>query len=82
MTRVASLCESLGHMVRIGGVLEIREVTRNAGVCRQIVIIVDVAIGTSARRHRMHAGQREVNARVVESCRSPARGRVAGVTRC
>ena len=56
--------------------------TRHAGVGRQVVIIVDVAIAARTWRHRMHAGQREVYCGVVESRRRPAARGVAGVARC
>ena len=82
MALLAGLREARSHVVGIGGALEICQVTRNAGVRRQIVIVVDVAIGARTRRHRMHAGQREVYCGVVESRRRPAARGVAGVARC
>ena len=68
-------------MVGICGSLEIGKVTGNAGVGRQIVIVVDVAIGAGTRRHRMHAGQRKVYCGVVERHRRPASRGVAGTAR-
>jgi len=76
---VAGLRESAGHVVGIRGPLKILEVTRNAGGGCQVVVVVDVAVSASPRGHRMHAGQREVDAVVVEAGRSPACRRVAGL---
>lgn len=38
----------------------------HAGRARQVVIVVDVAVATLARRHSVQAGQREVGHVVVE----------------
>ena len=79
MASITGLCESAGDVVGVRGTLEILEVAGNAGVGGQVVIVVDVAIGTGARRHGMHAGEREVDAGVIEDCRRPARSRMAGL---
>jgi hypothetical protein len=53
---VAGLREVRSHVVRIRRSLEILQVARHAGGAAQVVVIVDVAIGTSARRYRMRSG--------------------------
>lgn len=42
-------------------------VARNAGGAGQVVIVVDVAVGTLSRRNRMRSGQRESGAAVIKS---------------
>jgi len=79
VTQTASLRKSLRNVVRIRRALEILEVARHACVSGQVVIVVRVAIGAGARRNRVHAGQREVDARMVEGCRGPARRRMTCV---
>ena len=53
VTDFASLRKSAGDVVGIRRALEIFQVARHAGVARQVVIVVGVAIGTSARRNRV-----------------------------
>lgn len=75
VTGLASLRESPRHVAGIGCVLEVFQVARNTGRSRQIVIPVDVAVRTLARRDRVHAGQREVHHAVIEArWGPPARG--------
>jgi len=75
---VASLRESAGNVVRIRGSLEILEVARYASVGGQVVVVIGVAVGASPRRHGMRAGERKVDAVVVEGGRRPACGGMAG----
>ncbi len=63
----------------LGGSLEILEVARDASVGSQVVVVIGVAVGASPRRHSMRAGEREVDAVVVEGGRRPACGGMAGV---
>ena len=79
VARIAGLRESLRHVTGIRGALEIGKVARNAGIRSQIVVVVDMAIRTSARWHRVHAGQREVDGGVIESRRRPCCGGVTGI---
>lgn len=65
---LASLRESAGYVVRVGGVLEISQVTSHACGARQAVIVVDVAICALARRNSMRSCQRKARRAVVE-CR-------------
>ena len=82
MADVAGLSEAASHVIGIRGSLEILEMARNASAAGQIVVIVRMAIGASARRNCMSTRQREVDAGVVESCRRPTRGGVAGLACC
>jgi len=79
VTQFASLGESAGHVVGIGCSLEILEVARHAGIRSQVVIVVGMAIGASARRHGVRAGQREIDRRMIKGGRRPACGRMARV---
>ncbi len=74
--------ESRGDVIhRRSRVVVIRLVTRYAGRARQVVIVVDVAIGAEARRHGMGAGQREAGAGVVEGGVRPKSRVVARIAR-
>ena len=77
VTDVASLRKAAGHVVGIRGALEIFQVAGDAGGASQVVIVVGVAIGASARWNSVCTGQREVHAGVVESRGRPARSSVA-----
>ena len=50
---------------------------RNARSIRDVVVVVDVAVGARARGNRVRSGQGERRFRVVETCRLPRRSRVA-----
>ena len=82
MADIACLREAASHVVGIRGSLEILEMAGNASAAGQVVVIIRVAIGTGARRNGMGTGQREVDAGVVEGCRRPTCGGVAGVACC
>jgi len=82
MADVASLREAASYVIGIRGSLEILEMARNASTAGQIVVIVRVAIGARARRNGMSTRQREVDTGVVEGCRRPTCGGVAGVACC
>ena len=58
-------------MVRVRRAVEILKVTGHAGRTRQGVVVVNVAIRTQPRRHRMRTGQSEVHCRVIERRRGP-----------
>ena len=66
---LADLGEPAGDVVGIRGALEILQVARDTGVRSQIVIVIDVAISASPRRHRVRAGQREIHRGVIEGRR-------------
>jgi len=77
VTHVARLRKSLSNVVGIRCPLEILEVARNARIGRQVVVVVDVAVGTGAWGDSVHARQREVDTVMVECCRRPPDGRMA-----
>ena len=68
---LASLSEASGHVVRVLRALIIRQVTAHAGRCRDVVIVVDVAIEADARRIRVGIRQRETHRRVIKCSRLP-----------
>ena len=53
---LAGLRESLLHVIWIGRVLVVLQVARDARRLRQVVVVVDMAIGTLPRRNRMRSG--------------------------
>src|SRR5579863_6936053 len=77
VTSVAGLREALLRVVWIIRVLVIRQMAGHAGRTRQVVVIVDMAIGALPRRDSMSAGKREIHHRVIERCRRPGRCAVA-----
>ena len=78
---IASLRKTSGHVIRIGGSLIVLEVAAHASRAGQVVIVVDVAIGAHARRHRMASSQRKSNRVVVESRVQPGVRPVAEAAR-
>ena len=68
---LAALREIRRNVVRIRGSLIVLQVAAHAGVGGKVVIIGDVTIGALARRHGVHAGQREVGRVVVKGCIRP-----------
>ena len=78
MAALASLRESLLHVVRIRRALEILQVAGDARGCRQIVISINVAL--AARHRSVCAGQREARRRVVKARSRPGRRVVALLT--
>jgi len=54
-------------------------VARDAGVGGQVEIVVGVAVGATPRRDGMRAGEREVDAVVIEGDRRPACSRMASL---
>jgi len=74
---LASRRERCGDVVhRRGCVVVIRLVARDTSCRRQVVIVVDVAIGASARRHGVGAAQREAGSVVIKRCVQPGAGAV------
>ena len=71
MTGIAGLRESPADVVRIRGALKVFQVARHASCACQVVVVVDVAIGTRAWRNRMCTRKHEVDHRVIKRCRRP-----------
>ena len=66
MTSVAGGREIQRRVVGIGGSLVILQVTGHAGRAVQRVVVVDVTVGASARRHGVHASQLEASCVVIK----------------
>ncbi len=56
MALLASLREIRSHVIRVSGSLVIGQVATHAGGIGDVVVVVDVAIRTLARRHSVHSG--------------------------
>ena len=64
---IASSWEMRGNMVHgAERIVVVRLMARHAGCARQIVVVVDVAIGAQARRHSVCPRQSEPRSRVIE----------------
>jgi len=77
VTDFASLWEILGDVIRVLGSLVVLQVTRDASRVRDVVVVVDVAVGALPGRNGVQPGQREATLGVVELRGRPATGRVA-----
>ena len=66
MTLSAVLRKVRGHVIGIGRALEILQVTTDAGGTGQVIVVVDVAIGTLPRGHCMGAGKCESRTAVIK----------------
>ena len=64
---------------RRGRIVVVGLMARHARRRGDVVVVVNVAIRTLARRNRVRAGQRESRLRVIKSCRLPSRSIVASV---
>ena len=75
MAQLAGRGEADGNVVnRALRVVVIGQVAADASRSREVVVVVDVAVGAQARRHGVHAGQIEPGRSVVEDGVQP-RGR-------
>ena len=87
MALLAGLREARTHVVWIRGALKVFQVARYARGAGQFVVVIEVAIGTRARRNGMRARQSESRSRVIKLAVCPghavmallARGGKAGV---
>ena len=77
---LASLREIRRDVIRIRRALEILQVTGHARRTRQVVVVVDVAIGALARRHHVQSRQLKSGGAVIEGCVQPCAGTVALLT--
>ena len=57
MAGFAALREPASDVIRILGALIIAQVTADTGRIRNVVIVIDVAVGALARRHGVLPGQ-------------------------
>ena len=73
----ASLREAALHVIRVISVLEILQVARDARSLGEVVVVVEVAVDTCARRHGVGAGERESGLGVIEGRRRPGHRGVA-----
>jgi len=64
-------------VVRIGRALIVSKVTAHARRIRNVVVVVNVAVGAQTRRNGVHARKRESGTVVVERCIGPRRCVVA-----
>jgi len=77
MARVARLRKVCRDVVRVRGALIVLQVAGHARRAVQGVVVVNVAVSTLPRRHRVHAGQGETRGRVIELAVGPLHGVVA-----
>ena len=71
---IASLRKIQGRVTWIRRSLVVLQVTGHAGRAAEVVIIVHVTVSALARRHSVHAGQREASAVVVKRRVQPGTG--------
>ena len=84
---IAGLRESLGHVVRICGVVEVGKVAVHARATGDVVAarateLRVMTIGAGTRRNRVHTGQSEARGVVIKRRGGPTCRRVAIVTGC
>ena len=77
VTLLAGLRKIRRDVVRIGRSLIVLQVAADASVRRQVVVVIDMAVGTLPRRHRVHSRQREIRAVVIKRGVRPRGGVVA-----
>lgn len=78
MASIAGLRKTAQYVIRVRRFIEVGKVTADAGDCREVVIVIGVAIGALPRRNRVRAGQRRIMRKL---CIHPGIGCVAGLTR-
>ena len=66
MAEIASLRESGGNVIRIGGRLIILQMAIHASRAGEIVVVVDMAIGALPGRHGVAGGQGKSDGAVIE----------------
>ena len=79
VARVAGCGKACRLMVRICRAVVVRRVTRIAQRSCDVVVAIDVAVGTLPRRNRVLSGQSPPSCRVVESAVHPVDGVVANL---
>jgi len=71
MTLLAGLREIRGDVIGIGRALKIRQMARDTGGDRNVVVVVHVAVGALPRGYGVHTGQRETGGVVIECSVKP-----------
>ena len=66
VTLGTGLGKTCGHVVRIRGALVVLQMATDASCAGQAEVVVDVAVGTLARRDRMSSGERKTCRAVIE----------------
>ena len=77
MADFASLRKAACHVIRVFRSLKVLLMAGVASCARQVVVVVDVAVGARARRDGMGTGQRKAGLRVIELAIGPLNGVMA-----
>ena len=82
MAKITGLREGGGDVIRVSGRLIILKMAIHASRTGEVVVVVDMAIGTLARRHGVAGGQGKSDRAVIELGVQPVVGSVTTVAGC